>query len=263
MAIEVVHWNPKRPVLRGVLGRIIPLRKRVNNFGDLLGPEIVRRLASKSVSEAAWDKATGRLLAVGSILALARDNDIAWGIGANGKSLGKAYQISSVSFRAVRGPLTRDFVSNHGAYCPEIYGDPGLLVSMLWSEEELLGDASEITIVPNLNDYPIFDLRDPRVLRPTAPLQECLSRIRNSSLVIGSSLHAIVVAESFGIPARLISSSVEPDFKYMDYYLGTGRGGFNAARSVNHAIALGGEPPPNWDPTRLIAAFPYDIFSLD
>jgi len=239
---------------------MIPIRRPVNNFGDLLGPEIVRRIAMRRVGATDWDSARGRLLAVGSILSLAKPGDVVWGIGVNGKSLEKGYELADVSFRAVRGPLTRDFVNQHGGKCPAVYGDPGLLVRKLWGDEELQAQSSDVTIVPNLNDLKHYDLQDPRILLPTSPLKHCLARLRNSKFVVGSSLHGIVVAESFGVPARLIHSGAEPEFKYLDYYRGSGRSGFRAARSVQEAIDEGGEPLPSWDDASLLEAFPWDLW---
>lgn len=260
MAIEVVHWNPRRPIVKGRLGKLIPIRRAINNFGDLLGPEIVKRLALQRMTEEQWKAGRGRVLAVGSIMSLARDGDVVWGIGVNGKSLDKSYNLSKVSFHAVRGPLTREFVIGRGASCPEVFGDPGLLVPHLWTEHELDGPEHAVTIVPNLNDLSLYDLSDPRILLPTSPLRDCLARIRNSRLVVGSSLHGIIVAEAFGIPARLITSGVEPEFKYNDYYLGSGRDGFHPARSVEEAIEMGGEPLVRWDSKPLLDAFPMKLW---
>ena len=41
--------------------------------------------------------------------------------------------------------------------------------------------------------------------------------------MVSSSLHGIVIAEAYGVPAVLVASSTEPVFKYEDYYAGTGR----------------------------------------
>jgi pyruvyltransferase len=87
-----------------------------------------------------------------------------------------------------------------------------------------------------------------------------LQTIAASEFVTGSSLHAIVIAESLGIPARLMRSSHEPEFKYLDYYLGSGRRGYEAAGSAGEAMARGGEPAPRWDPDPLLAAFPRDLW---
>ena len=47
-SIEIVHFNPKRRVFKGKLGRLIPIKRPVNNFGDLLGPEIVRFILTQA-----------------------------------------------------------------------------------------------------------------------------------------------------------------------------------------------------------------------
>jgi pyruvyltransferase len=78
---------------------------------------------------------------------------------------------------------------------------------------------------------------------------------------VGSSLHAIVVAESLGIPARVIASRAEHPFKYEDYYRGTGRRGVEAAQSMKEAVAMGGRDLPHFDADGLIAAFPVDLWA--
>ncbi|MBU1802255.1 MAG: polysaccharide pyruvyl transferase family protein, partial [Actinobacteria bacterium] len=98
------------------------------------------------------------------------------------------------------------------------------------------------------------------VIDPRAGVREVLGRIAASKFVAASSLHGIVVAESFGIPARLVASQVEPPFKYQDYYLGTGRSDVAVASSLDEAIALGGASLPAWSPDELLRAFPYDLW---
>ena len=51
-----------------------------------------------------------KLLALGSILTYARNNDVVWGSAVNGKWLDlKHYKFTTLDVRAVRGPLTREF----------------------------------------------------------------------------------------------------------------------------------------------------------
>ena len=209
-----------------------------------------------------------RLLAVGSILKLARDGDTLWGIGANGKSLDADFSFTTLDVRAVRGPLTRQFLQSKGVQSPEIYGDPGLLIGTLWTRQELRAGAPDrrVTLLPNLNDLHRMraegaapSVKD-GLVDPTRPVKEVLAAIAASDLVVGSSLHAIVVAESLGIPARLVISASEPDFKYQDYYQGSGRASFTPAASMEEALAMGGEPPLSWSPEALLEAFPRDLW---
>ncbi|QHC67101.1 polysaccharide pyruvyl transferase family protein [Rathayibacter sp. VKM Ac-2759] len=266
--IEVVHWNPWRPVAESPWARCLPLRRRVNNFGDLLGPIIVSRILELEGIDPSAALRSRRMLAVGSILKLARDGDTVWGIGANGKSLQDRFDFEGLDVRAVRGPRTRAFLRDLGISAPEIYGDPGLLVGTLWTREELRAGAADrtVTIIPNLND-----LRRMRsqggaptaadgLVEPTRPVREVIRAIAASDLVVGSSLHAIVIAESLGIPARLVASASEPDFKYRDYYEGSGRTTFTPAATAAEAVAIGGERPIRWDASALLAAFPRDLW---
>lgn len=260
MAVEVFAWNPEVPTIRGRLGRRLPLRRPVNNFGDLLGPVVVEGLVRNAgLDPQAGD---GRLLSVGSVLHFARNGDVIWGTGLNGKIKPSRHDFMRLDVRAVRGPITRDFLVSRSIKVPQIYGDPALLLPEIMPElHGWVGEPTrDVAVVPNFNDYP--DWRHSRgVLNPRGPLRECLETIARSRLVVGSSLHAIVVAESLGIPARAIRSQVEQETKYADYYLGTGRSDFSIATSVEEAIKLGGEQPPNWPPEPLRESFPYDLWT--
>lgn len=262
--VDVVHWNPKRNVFPKYLGRVLPLQRRVNNFGDLVGPLIVSRLLEQAgVRNEEGDVTSARLLTVGSILHLARDGDVVWGTGRNGKVPEEKCKFEHLDVRAVRGPLTREFLLKRDIDVPSLYGDPGLLLPTVlpvlveWRSRP----AYDVTCVPNLNDYG-RTRRACRPLNPRWPLQVCLERIARSRFVAGSSLHGLIIAEALGIPARGIKSAMEPEYKYADYYLGTGRGDFKLASSLAEAISLGGEPAPRYCAKSLLAAFPFDLWKV-
>ncbi|MFD1715639.1 polysaccharide pyruvyl transferase family protein [Amnibacterium flavum] len=260
--VELFHWNPDGPAFRGRIGRRLPFRKPLNNFGDLLGPIIVRELlARRGIEESAAVRDT-TLLSVGSVLQFANDGDTVWGTGVNGKTLGETPKYRDLDVRAVRGPRTRSYLLDRGISVPEIYGDPGLLVAELWPREKLPASSRRggVAIIPNLRDHSSTS-RDRRVVDPRSDLWEVLAIIASSDLVVGSSLHGIIIAEAYGVPARLVKPTVEPPFKYDDYYAGTGRDDYRTASSVDEAIALGGERPPVWSSGPLLGAFPYDLWS--
>jgi pyruvyltransferase len=233
----------------------------MNNFGDLLGPLLVDRIIADL---APADRRRGRrkrLLTVGSIVRLARDGDTVWGSGANGKSIDSEHRAIDIDVRAVRGPLTREFLERRGISTPCIFGDPGLLLGSFWTREQLAAGHAHrrVVVVPNLHDKAVH-AATPGFVDPQAPVFEVLGAIAASDFVVGSSLHAIVVADSLGIPARLLTSATEPAFKYQDYYLGSGRSGFTAAASVAEALRLGGEAGPRWTPDALLESFPFDLW---
>ncbi|WP_156786415.1 polysaccharide pyruvyl transferase family protein [Microterricola viridarii] len=233
----------------------------MNNFGDLLGPVIVKEMLKRAGVAQQKTGASHRLLAVGSILHLANEGDSIWGAGVNGKKLTSEYSFDKLDVRAVRGPLTQRILEDSGIAVPSVFGDPGLLVGQLWSRNELAATHGQcrFSVVPNFHDFHLSS-QDAQTVDPRGQLWDVIGKIAASDLVVGSSLHGIVIAESLGIPARLVLSNTEPLFKYQDYYQGTGRTAFTPANSIAEALQLGGEPLPEWDPTPLRDAFPFDLW---
>jgi pyruvyltransferase len=257
-SVKVMHWNPR---FRFNLASRIVRGRRLDNFGDVLAPAIVCRMLR--LSEAPLTAARGRrLLAIGSILHLARDGDTLWGPGINGKVPISEYTFSNLDVRMVRGPLTKQFLESRGIAAPDVFGDPALLVSKLFPEAHASADQRRYatTVIPNLYDWKLYG-SDPRAIHPCSELMTILRRIAASDRVISSSLHGIVVAESFGVPAQLLASRVEAPEKYLDYFLGTGRHDFEVASSIEQAEGMPGHPPPDWCATDLIGAFPYDLWN--
>jgi pyruvyltransferase len=253
-----------RPVLPGRLGARVPLRRPVDNFGDLLGPLVVELMLRQRGAAPARSGSTVTLFSVGSVLHFAADGDVVWGAGVNGKVDRSAHAFRRLDVRAVRGPLSRAFLASRGIAAPEVYGDPALLLPDLLPGLRRLAATKThpLTVVPNLNDVRRYGIRATDTVHPRSPVRHCLRRIAQSELVVGSSLHGIVVAESLGIPARLVESRTEHRAKYEDYYAGTGRSDFCPAASVPEAVRLGGEPAPRWSPEPLRRAFPYDLWGL-
>lgn len=266
VSVELFHWNPLKPVLASRIGRRIPLRKRLNNFGDLLGPIVARlmleKLGQPSAEHPPYDR---RLLTVGSVLHFARNGDAIWGTGRNGKVSESKHDFSRLDVRATRGPLTQAFLETRGIESPSVFGDPALLLPLLRPEIQRWAETKErrVTVVPNLND-----LRDykaaPDVLDPRRPVDDCIRTIATSEFVVASSLHGVIVAESLGIPARLIVSGAESKFKYEDYYRGTGRSMPEPAPDWRTALKEGptrAAEKIKWDPSALMDAFPLDIWT--
>lgn len=262
--VELVHWNPSG-MLPSPFDPAGPMEQQsMNNFGDLLGPLLAARLAPRpDMRRRRHRQTTRRLLTVGSVLHFAEEGDTVWGSGVNAKMPDSHYRFRTLDVRAVRGPLTAAWLNRRGIASPAIYGDPALLIPDLfpvlrrWARRKV----HDLTVLPNLNDWDA--LKDaPGAWHPRLPLGMTLRRIAESRFVTGSSLHGIVLADSLGIPARLIASTTEPLFKYEDYYQGTGRELGTVARDVREAERLGGaEPLDRWDPALLREAFPRDLWS--
>jgi pyruvyltransferase len=263
--VRVVHWNPRE----NLVAERLPVRRRVNNFGDLIGPMIVESLIKQKVSRVGsrGRRHPGRrLLTVGSILHLARDGDIVWGSGARGAVASPLdYRFSTLDVRAVRGPLTRDFLLERGIEVPPVYGDPALLLPDALPElrEWATTKTRPLTIVPNFADFDATRARYGELcIDPRGGLLRCLKTIAQSESIVSSSLHGIVVAESLGISARLMASGHESSFKYEDYYRGTGREPVAPAPSLEQAMRELPTSPAVVRPDLALArSFPHDLWS--
>ena len=78
---------------------------------------------------------TAHLLAVGSILGSPFDA-VVWGTGAMSftqiAGLYKWRKIRKYDIRCVRGPLSANALKSFGYDCPEIYGDPAVLMPLIY-----------------------------------------------------------------------------------------------------------------------------------
>lgn len=230
-----------------------------SNFGDDLSRVIVQRILGRPVQNRSLDTRKKTLFGAGSILHFARDGDVIWGSGFREDPM-LEHRFHRLDVRAVRGPRTRKYLLQKGIACPEVYGDPAILMAHLFPEFKKQEPIYDYIVIPNMGAMEGFFPYKNLVL-PTLPWHEIVQKILQSKLVISSSLHGIIVAESFGIPTRMLKMTwVESLLKYQDYYESTGRAHFRFATSVQEAIQLGGEKPGHIDIQPLLKAFPWDYF---
>ncbi|MBL5824660.1 polysaccharide pyruvyl transferase family protein [Serratia fonticola] len=239
-----------------------------HNAGDHLAKIIVKQmltLKDKEILEKKTNK--NKLLSIGSVMHFAKTGDSIWGTGINGKVNEALLRFSSLDVRAVRGPLTREFLLNRGIFVPEIYGDPGLLLPFFFSKELLTKDmecSKDFIVIPHMNE----DFDDYKEYKEyvCSPRQGAISFTRNivsSKFVISGSLHGVIIAEAYGIPAIFLdNNSGESRFKYDDYYYGSGRSHYPIAKSVKEALSM--TPAETIDFKKvvlpLMSAFPYDLW---
>ncbi|MDR3412287.1 MAG: polysaccharide pyruvyl transferase family protein [Formivibrio sp.] len=210
-----------------------------------------------------------QLVAVGSVLHMAREGATIWGTGVHGsvQDIGHRYRMLDV--RATRGPVTRQFLQKRGIPAPEIYGDPGLLVPMLTGDRFQVTGEFEVGFVPNFHDLKHLNTKkfqqrfpDITIINPLRAWNLVIPDILKCKYILASSLHGIIIAEAFGIPARYLRlTEHEALLKYEDYFEGTGRR-VSFASSVEHALDIGGLTLGAYDSAPLVAAFPYDLWGL-
>ena len=190
------------------------------NFGDVLTGELLDFLGVKYTHTNIHSEA--EYFCIGSIARLAPFGSKVYGSGIirQGENLNPL-----ADWKFVRGPLTRQRVIECGGECPEIYCDPALLLPMFCDESE---KKYEVGLIPHYehmlslgsrrDQYKIIDVVNDNPLEVAREITKCKK-------VISSSLHGIICAHAYGIPAAYIVTGKKlhgDGSKFIDYFASVG-----------------------------------------
>lgn len=179
------------------------------NFGDALAPILLREFAGV---EATWSPiAQAEIVTIGSVLQGLPDGWAGTVLG-SGRLRAGIVNLSRARVLAVRGPLS----------APDLevpYGDPALLLPLMLPRPTSKFD---VVAVPHWSDtelsacYP-----EAHVVDVTADPMTVVAEIASARRVITSSLHGMIVAHAYGIPAQArMCPRVQAEggsFKWWDY----------------------------------------------
>jgi hypothetical protein len=196
------------------------------NFGDALTPWLIRRIAGRHPIFVRPEDPRPKYFVVGSVIGYATRACTVWGAGIMSASdpISPAAQL-----RAVRGPLTRARAIARGAECPEVYGDPALLLPRLYQPAR--PKRSGGGLVPHFSDMPRLgsNCRPPEgieLIDVQDAIETVIDRIATSSFIASSSLHGLITSHAYGVPAVWVKFRDLPsgdDSKFYDYYLSAGQ----------------------------------------
>jgi pyruvyltransferase len=158
------------------------------------------------------------VVGIGSIISWVDKNGLIWGSGFmnNAESFkgGKTY--------AVRGKLTDDKLKKDGFSGCNVHGDPALLLP-LWVKPSPI-KKYRLGVIPHWKEaeyfqnaygqkYKVIDLR-------TRDIDSVVDEITACEYVLSTSLHGMIVAHAYGIPALWIKKGyIDTDgFKFHDYF---------------------------------------------
>lgn len=196
--------------------------KEKENYGDLLSKYLVEKISGKRTL---WYKPNGpnlkrNYLAIGSILNYADNKSNVWGSGI----IDRKHPVDCDKIFAVRGPLTRNRLLDLGFDCPEVYGDPALLLPEYYKPK--IKKKYRLGIVPHWMDYrkvkKLFgENPDIRIINlVTSDIEKTTYLLLECEAIISSSLHGIIVAHAYNIPAVWVKFSDDlygDDVKFFDY----------------------------------------------
>lgn len=205
----------------------IPYRVKDNyNWGDDVNKYLVERLSGKKVIpyQCAQRKHT-HYVCIGSVLQWHSDEEaIVWGAG-----LREPHSVRSCKkILAVRGPLTRTELITQGFECPEVYGDPVLLMPLFYKpvikKKYVIGviphfselDTFFVQKLLNRNDVHFIDIKH------YGTYEHFVDEILSCEYILSSSLHGCIVSDAYEVPnlwCQFTDYKAESDgFKFKDYY---------------------------------------------
>ena len=118
----------------------------------------------------------------------------------------------------------------------------------------------EISLITHFSDDSLYDNYN-RINMSTTDYKFVINEIVKSKLVISSSLHGIILAETYGIPAILLNSGGDL-FKYMDWYESTGRNDVKVVDNIEKALNMEPMRLPKLEEMqeKVLKAFPKDLW---
>ncbi len=206
-----------------------------NNLGDILSPIIANHFGSKKVIRISKRKShkVEHYFMIGSILQRCTSKSIIWGSGLISEN--SICKEKPKNVLAVRGPLTRKKLIEQGIECPEIYGDPALLLPEVYPASNIKAKY-KLGIIPHfldktdpwlkkfseMSEVKIIDIQNKKPLNVIDDMLKC-------EKIISSSLHGLIISDAYKIPSVWIqfTNPIEDDnFKFQDYFA-------SVKRSVN------------------------------
>lgn len=170
-------------------------------------------------------------MVIGSVLHDANKNTIVWGAGMISKN--HLPKEKPKKILAVRGKLTRKCLIDNNIDCPEVYGDPALLLPLIYKPK--IKKKYKVGIIPHIFDennqllYNYSSLHsDVKIIsmRKYENWRDVINQINECSYILSSSLHGLIVADAYGVPNVWIEVSDRVygnGFKFHDYFSSVGR----------------------------------------
>lgn len=205
------------------------------NLGDELNFYLIKALTSYKIFNYRNLYVRHRInfCCIGSIIdsKMLNKNSIIWGTGAIEGIKKIGFQPQKIC--AVRGKLTREYLISQGIDCPAVYGDPALLMPLVYNPR--VEKKYVMGIIPHF-----LDMNNPLVaylqnlsggisvikMQGYNDWHEVIDEIKQCDFIISSSLHGLILADAYQVPNVWIEFSdkvYRKVFKFRDYFSAVNR----------------------------------------
>lgn len=201
------------------MGLIYYACKDIQNMGDMLGPYLYKTITGKN-AEWTQDFKKKHLMVAGSILQHANDKTTVLGCGFGDntqKPDGKP------KILIIRGKLTEQRLIELGFNKSWVMGDPGLFLPFVY--KPTVEKEYKMGIVPHYADFNLVKGTEYHIIDICQPVEKVAGEINKCERVMSSSLHGLIVAHAYNIPATWVEFSdnvVGGGFKFRDYFSSVG-----------------------------------------
>lgn len=195
------------------------------NWGDELNYYFLQNIFENRMVEYKKTNTTNYSF-IGSIITnkYVNNNTVIWGAGV--QEIKEQLVEKPAKVCAVRGPLTRKYLLDNGVKCPEIYGDPSLLLPYYYYP--VVEKKYKIGFIPHwssINDGKAIEFasrKDVHMIKMAGYTnwKYIINEILSCECIVSESLHGIIMAEAYGIPNIWADVTLDGryDFKFHDFF---------------------------------------------
>ena len=214
---------------------------------------------------------TIHLMAVGSLVGMYEFDSVVWGSGIhcvdNIKNVYRQSKYRKYDIRLLRGPITGEIMKSAGYQVPNVYADPAVIMPLIYKTDVRVKEY-EVSVILHLSQkqekqYNIEGLHYIDV--ETHDYKKFIDEIIKSKMVVSSSLHGIILAESYGVPAIFLKSGMNNEMlKFYDWYFSTDRYNVVAVNSISEALTSEKMQLPDIKMMQknVIETFPKDLWKV-
>ncbi len=220
---------------------------RHRNWGDDINYYFIKELTHRPVVSLFNFRLARRFkfknyLCIGSLLGIpgyCNEKTIVWGAG----SFGKLKGVLPKHICSVRGKLTHDILLEKGIECPDIYGDPALLLPLYYQPKDSIIQSYSLGIIPHIDDLHHSVVERIRKEHPEILVinlsryekwTDVIDQICSCKCILSSSLHGLIVSDAYGVPncwVELSGKILGGYYKYQDY-------GSSVKRPLTHPFLI-------------------------
>src|SRR5690554_5202206 len=179
------------------------------NFGDWLSPYIFGKVSGRNVHYASFNQAENQphVLGLGSIAKFATRKSAVIG---SGVSRLETPLSSEADYLMVRGPYTADAIRASGGFFEGGFGDPGVVMPLLYRPSPGLTRRAEIGLVRHFSHCTVPLLLPDNVeefsVMVSTPegIEGFIDRLHQYEIIITSAMHVAIMCVAYGIPHRLV-----------------------------------------------------------